>query len=95
MSVLVHLCRSCEHQQGWHSARCPGYTSCRCCRAQACDPDPEPVLLRTFSFPGWRPEPVVEPGTVRNPHSMHASQSCSCAACGAAYLRLTAVAEPA
>jgi hypothetical protein len=95
MSVLVHLCRSCGHQQSWHSAGNGGYTSCRCCRADQCDPAPEPILLRTFSFPGWQLEPPLAPGTVRNSGSMHATTCCACDACLAAYQRLAGIARSA
>ncbi|HWC20982.1 MAG TPA: hypothetical protein VG502_01660 [Flexivirga sp.] len=95
MSVLVHLCRSCGHQQTWHSAGNGGYTSCRCCRAYQCDPEPEPVLLQTFSFPGWRVEPLLVPGSIRNPRSMHSTECCSCDACLAAYDRLAGTARSA
>ncbi|WP_446664272.1 hypothetical protein [Flexivirga sp. B27] len=94
MSVLVHFCRACGHQQAWHAPRCAGYTSCRCCRDDQCDPA-EPVVLQTFSFPGWQPEPLLPPGTVRNARSMHASDACACAACVTAYARLTGIAESA
>ncbi|WP_148043362.1 hypothetical protein [Flexivirga caeni] len=90
MTVLVHLCRACGHQQAWHSPRCAGYTSCHCCRTDQCEPTTEPVVLPTFSFPGWHVEPLVAPGTVRNAGTMHASQTCACAACLTAYERLAA-----
>ncbi|GGB17536.1 hypothetical protein GCM10011492_04200 [Flexivirga endophytica] len=95
MSVLVHLCRSCGHQQTWHSGGNGGYTSCRCCRADECDPAPEPGLLQTLSFPGWQLEPLLAPGTVRNSGSMHATECCVCAACVVAYERLVKTAQSA
>ena len=56
MSVLVHLCRSCGHQQAWHEPGNGGYTPCRCCRAGTCDADPAPTLLPTRTSPGGIPE---------------------------------------
>jgi hypothetical protein len=85
MSVLVHVCRTCGHQQSWHSPANGGYTSCSCCRTDRCDPAPEPTFLQTFSLPGWLPEAILPPGTVRNPGSMHATTSCACDACVTAY----------
>ncbi len=56
MSVLVHLCRGCDHQQAWHEGGNGGYTPCRCCRAGTADPDPAPTLLPTGGSPDGIPE---------------------------------------
>ncbi len=81
MSVLVHLCRSCTHQQAWHESGNGGYTPCRCCRAGAPDADPTPTLLPTTSSPLGIREPLWSPGSQRNAGTMHASRTCDCAAC--------------
>ncbi|TWE13312.1 hypothetical protein [Rudaeicoccus suwonensis] len=93
MSVLVHLCRGCGHHGDWHLPRNAGYTGCQCCRAGAVELDPMPVLQETFAMPGWSPEPLWAPGTARNPGTMHASTTCSCDACTAAFEALTGRAE--
>jgi hypothetical protein len=56
VSVLVHLCRGCGHQQAWHESGNGGYTPCRCCRAGTADPDPSPTLLPTVTSPGGIPD---------------------------------------
>ncbi len=89
MSVLVHLCLGCAHQQAWHEGGNAGYTPCRCCRAGTSDPDPLPTLLPTASSPGGIPERLWEPGTQRNVGTMHASRTCGCAACHEAAARIT------
>lgn len=81
MSVLVHLCRTCDHQSAWHEGGNGGYTPCRCCRAGTSDPDPVPTLLPTTSSPHGIPEELWQPGTQRNAGTMHASRTCACAAC--------------
>lgn len=89
MSVLVHLCRTCDHQTAWHEGGNGGYTPCRCCRAGTPDPDPAPSLLPTRTSPHGIPEGLWEPGALRNPGTMHAARTCDCAACHAAAERIS------
>lgn len=89
MSVLVHQCRRCGHRESWHEPRERAYTSCRCCRDGAPDPDPEPNLADTFTVPGWRLEPLYQPGAQRNSGSMHTTECCACARCREVYAHLT------
>ncbi|WP_020144143.1 hypothetical protein [Terracoccus sp. 273MFTsu3.1] len=85
MSVLVHGCRRCGHQQAWHESGNGGYTPCRCCRAGTSDPDPAPTLLPTWSSPDGIRERLWEPGSRRNAGTMHATTTCGCDACHAAF----------
>ena len=80
MSVLVHQCRTCGHDVVWHEPRETGYTRCGCCRAGRPDRDPEPTLRETTT---WRsePEPLWEPGALRNAGTMHAIRLCDCDRC--------------
>lgn len=82
MSVLVHFCLTCSHQEAWHEGGNGGHTLCRCCLAGACDPDPEPTLLPPMWLPGsigglW------PRGGLRNAGTMHAARTCAGSACEA------------
>ncbi|CAG7572718.1 hypothetical protein FB554_0859 [Barrientosiimonas humi] len=88
MSVLMHRCRACGHATGWHEPRSRGYSSCSCCNRGAAQADPAPQLQQTYGHPGGRPEPLYPPGSTRNSGTMHASTTCDCGACRAAYDRL-------
>lgn len=83
MSALVHLCRSCAHQQSWHDPPNRGYTSCPCCREGLADPDPEPTRLCMLDALTGIPGPLWAPGTQRNAGTMHASTTCACEGCQA------------
>ncbi|KJK10681.1 hypothetical protein UB45_18255 [Terrabacter sp. 28] len=90
MSVLVHLCRGCDHQQAWHEGGNGGYTPCRCCRAGTADPDPAPTLLPTAGSPDGIREGLWPPGALRNAGTMHAARTCACSACEATFRELGA-----
>ncbi|YAL84319.1 hypothetical protein ACMYYO_05810 [Dermacoccaceae bacterium W4C1] len=89
MSVLIHLCRTCGHEESAHEPRQRGYTACRCCLSGSSDLDPTPIERATFTMPGRVPEPLYLPGSQRNAGTMHAQQLCSCTACHARYAELT------
>ena len=94
MSRLVHLCtnEACGHPKAAHNTIGAVYKSCPCCRRDPRDVefDPEPVLLPTFDLATYKPEPLWQPGDVRNAGTGHKEQLCGCDACHAAYVRETA-----
>jgi hypothetical protein len=94
MSRLVHLCtnEACRHPKASHGLRDAGTKPCACCRRDPHDVtfDTEPVILETYALATHKPEPLFEPGTVRNPGGSHREPLCDCPACVAAYARETA-----
>jgi hypothetical protein len=84
----MHLCRSCRHRATSHDGGDRGYSSCHCCRG-AGEIDPEPVLVETFSYPGFRPEALHRPGSVWNAGSTHKLALCGCGPCASRYAELT------
>jgi hypothetical protein len=88
MSKLAHMCTTCGHQETHHEkAVSPkAHVGCPCCRAAKFAPDPEPTLLPTIAYPSREPEPLYEPGSVRN----RGEHLCGCEACRAAYVEHTA-----
>ena len=92
MARLVHLCTECRHPKVNHHPAGALTKPCVCCRRDPRDVtfDAEPVILETFALATHGPEPLLEPGTVRNPGGAHREQLCGCPACVAAYARETA-----
>ncbi|MDE9366184.1 hypothetical protein PZ938_11255 [Luteipulveratus sp. YIM 133132] len=88
MAILTHRCRACPHPVDWHEQRHRGYTACPCCVSGRPEPDPQPVVQETFTSPGGDPEPLYVPGSPRNTGSMHATRTCDCDRCHAAYSNL-------
>ena len=92
MSKLAHQCTDCGHTKAQHGPFDAAFKPCVCCRKDQRDitVHPEPVLLATFDLATHKPEPLLEPGTVRNPGTGHKETLCGCDACRAAYARETA-----
>ncbi len=84
MSVLLHVCRTCQHRETSHQGRDRGYTACPCCRGDG-DIDPDPLLVQTWAFPRWEIEPLYRPGTQWNSGTSHRLELCACARCFARY----------
>ena len=92
MARLVHLCTECRHPKASHGTIGAVYKTCVCCGRDPRDVtvDAEPVILETFALATHKPEPLFEPGTVRNAGTGHKETLCDCQACHAAYERETA-----
>lgn len=90
MSKLVHLCTTCQHPQSHHEkiAGEQAYTGCPCCRAAGFTADPQPTLTETFDLATHQPEPLWQPGDMRNHDNGHRERLCACDACVAEYARL-------
>lgn len=80
MSVLVHLCVTCGHDEQWHSKRARAFTLCACCRVGQPDVNPEPIMRETFTLKGHKPETLFQPGSVRNRERV-----CGCERCQEIY----------
>lgn len=93
MSVLLHVCRTCRHRETSHEGRDRGYSACRCCRG-AGDIDPEPLLVQTWAFPRWEPEPLYRPGSQWNAGTSHRLELCACARCFARFTDLEGDPDP-
>lgn len=100
MAVLVHDCTDCGHRQDMHgqggfasdpgSGRRLSFSACGCCATSAKERsplnlDPEPRRWETFAEPGGRPEPLYEPGSIRNSGNVSRSNVCDCARCRELY----------
>lgn len=86
MSILIHYCTKCSHDEWQHEARGKGYTSCQCCKNNGrADIDPEPTLVETYPADGrpvgTGPEALYDPGSTWNPSTAGAQRLCGCDAC--------------